>query len=245
MLLDAQTPAVTIVGKTWPLHVTEVFQVTLEENLAMIADTILATVGPEMFKANYADVFKGDSRWNQIASPDGAAYQWDAGSTYIKNPPYFDGMTMEVGSIKDIHGARVLGLMVDAFAGFATLDGRLDAEEADLILDLLRSAFPEALAYFEDDAFINGTGAGQPKGWLNADAAITLTISAVLAGCDNATVEPQSAAPAAEPVAQGVSQYAGLPSSQSAAKYLHRDSSTATSSFRTSLRRPTQASASS
>ena len=41
-------------------------------------------------------------------------------------------------------GSRVLGLMVDAFAGFATLDGRLDAEEADLILDLLRNAFPEA-----------------------------------------------------------------------------------------------------
>jgi aconitate hydratase len=62
-----------------------------------IGDTIRATVGPELFAQNYADVFKGDSRWNQIASPDGASYQWDGASTYIKNPPYFDGMTMDVG----------------------------------------------------------------------------------------------------------------------------------------------------
>ncbi|WP_256644907.1 aconitate hydratase AcnA [Thermomonas paludicola] len=79
-----------------------------------IADTILATVGPEMFKANYADVFKGDARWNAITSPDGQLYVWDAASTYIKNPPYFDGMTMHVGTIADIHGARVLGLFGDS-----------------------------------------------------------------------------------------------------------------------------------
>lgn len=79
-----------------------------------IGDTIAATVGPELFAQNYADVFKGDSRWNQIQSPEGQSYQWDAGSTYIKNPPYFDGMTMSVGSIDDIHGARVLGLFGDS-----------------------------------------------------------------------------------------------------------------------------------
>jgi aconitate hydratase len=79
-----------------------------------IGDTIAATVGPEMFKQNYADVFKGDSRWAAIASPDGELYAWDAGSTYIKNPPYFDGMTMQVGSIDDVHGARVLGLFGDS-----------------------------------------------------------------------------------------------------------------------------------
>ncbi|MFT3896212.1 MAG: aconitate hydratase AcnA [Thermomonas sp.] len=79
-----------------------------------IGDTIAATVGPELFAQNYADVFKGDSRWNQIASPEGQSFAWDAGSTYIKNPPYFDGMTMAVGSIDDIHGARVLGLFGDS-----------------------------------------------------------------------------------------------------------------------------------
>lgn len=79
-----------------------------------IGDVIAATVGPEMFKKNYADVFKGDSRWNQIASAEGEIYSWDDASTYIKNPPYFDGMTMTVGTIQDIHGARVLGLFGDS-----------------------------------------------------------------------------------------------------------------------------------
>ncbi|TDB27051.1 aconitate hydratase AcnA [Stenotrophomonas sp. ATCM1_4] len=79
-----------------------------------IGDMIAATVGPEMFKQNYADVFKGDTRWAQIASPEGQAYQWNGDSTYIKNPPYFDGMTMQVGTISDVHGARVLGLFGDS-----------------------------------------------------------------------------------------------------------------------------------
>ena len=79
-----------------------------------IGDTIAATVGPELFAQNYADVFKGDARWNAMASPDGELYAWDDASTYIKNPPYFDGMTMQVGHIDDIHGARVLGLFGDS-----------------------------------------------------------------------------------------------------------------------------------
>jgi len=79
-----------------------------------IGDTIAATVGPELFAQNYADVFKGDSRWALIESPDGESYAWDESSTYIKNPPYFDGMTMHVGTIDDVHGARVLGLFGDS-----------------------------------------------------------------------------------------------------------------------------------
>ena len=79
-----------------------------------IGDMIAATVGPEMFTKNYADVFKGDSRWNAIESPEGEIFAWDAASTYIKNPPYFEGMTMEVGSIKDIHHARCLAILGDS-----------------------------------------------------------------------------------------------------------------------------------
>ena len=79
-----------------------------------ICDVIAATIGPEMFKQNYADVFKGDTRWNTIASPDGNLYAWSDASTYIKNPPYFDGMTMQTGSIDDVHGARVMGLFGDS-----------------------------------------------------------------------------------------------------------------------------------
>jgi aconitate hydratase len=78
-----------------------------------ISDTIAGAINPEMFEKNYADVFKGDNRWNQIASPDGSVYQWDD-STYIKNPPYFDGMSKNPGSIDDIHGARALGVFGDS-----------------------------------------------------------------------------------------------------------------------------------
>ena len=79
-----------------------------------IGDFIARTIGPEMFKQNYADVFKGDSRWATIDSPDGDLYAWDEASTYIKNPPYFDGMTMDVGAIDDIRGARVMGIFGDS-----------------------------------------------------------------------------------------------------------------------------------
>jgi aconitate hydratase len=79
-----------------------------------IGDTIAATVGPEMFAKNYADVFKGDSRWNLIESPEGESYRWDEMSTYIKHPPYFEGMTMAVGTIDDIHGARIMGIFGDS-----------------------------------------------------------------------------------------------------------------------------------
>jgi aconitate hydratase len=79
-----------------------------------IGNLIASTVGPELFKQNYADVFKGDTRWNQISSPTGKIYAWDAASTYIKNPPYFEGMSMQVGQIQDITGARVLGLFGDS-----------------------------------------------------------------------------------------------------------------------------------
>jgi aconitate hydratase len=92
-----------------PVYLKDIWPSTKE-----ISDTIIATIGPEMFKKNYADVFKGDSRWNQIASPDGESYAWGSDSTYIKNPPYFEGMSMSVGTIDDIHSARVLGLFGDS-----------------------------------------------------------------------------------------------------------------------------------
>ncbi len=79
-----------------------------------ISDLIAQSINADMFKKNYADVFAGDSRWNQIESPEGELYRWDGGSTYIKNPPYFDGMTMQLDTIADITGARCLGLFGDS-----------------------------------------------------------------------------------------------------------------------------------
>ncbi len=79
-----------------------------------ISDLMATAVTSDMFKKNYADVFKGDERWNAIASPDGALYAWDPASTYIKHPPYFDGMGMAVPPSVDISGARCIGLFGDS-----------------------------------------------------------------------------------------------------------------------------------
>jgi aconitate hydratase len=79
-----------------------------------ISDLMAGAVTADMFKKNYADVFKGDARWSGIASPDGDLYAWDPDSTYIKNPPYFDGMTMELQPVADIQGARCIGLFGDS-----------------------------------------------------------------------------------------------------------------------------------
>ncbi|GAB3041523.1 aconitate hydratase AcnA [Oleiagrimonas citrea] len=79
-----------------------------------ISDLIASSVTADMFTKSYADVFKGDERWNAIQSPDGKQYAWDDASTYIKNPPYFEGMTMDVEKVEDIHGARCLGLFGDS-----------------------------------------------------------------------------------------------------------------------------------
>jgi aconitate hydratase len=79
-----------------------------------ISDLIATTINPQMFKNNYADVFKGDSRWNQIKSPEDKLFEWDSASTYIKSPPYFDGMTMQLETFEDILAARCLGLFGDS-----------------------------------------------------------------------------------------------------------------------------------
>lgn len=71
-------------------------------------------VTPEMFAKRYADVFKGDEAWQNIEVSGGQTYDWPVSSTYVQNPPYFEGMTMEVDALNDIHDARVLGLFGDS-----------------------------------------------------------------------------------------------------------------------------------
>ncbi|WP_019672049.1 aconitate hydratase AcnA [Psychrobacter lutiphocae] len=83
---------------------------TSEEINELIANNINA----EMFRKNYGEVFDGSSAWNSISSADSQLYPWDEASTYIKNPPFFDGMTMEPEGIKDIENARILGLFGDS-----------------------------------------------------------------------------------------------------------------------------------
>ncbi len=78
-----------------------------------IADLVHATVTREAFLKKYADVFKGDEKWQAVEITEAETYDWPASSTYIQNPPYFRGMAATPGTIKNISGARVLALLGD------------------------------------------------------------------------------------------------------------------------------------
>ncbi len=78
-----------------------------------IADLVHATVTRAAFQTKYADVFKGDAKWQAVKTTDSLTYDWPATSTYVQNPPYFRGMSKEPGVISDIDGARVLAILGD------------------------------------------------------------------------------------------------------------------------------------
>ena len=78
-----------------------------------VAELVERIVTREMFQAKYADVFKGDERWQAVETTDSETYDWPAASTYIQNPPYFQGMPREAGVISDIKDARVLAILGD------------------------------------------------------------------------------------------------------------------------------------
>ncbi|MQY31608.1 aconitate hydratase [Nocardia aurantia] len=79
-----------------------------------IDDTIKAAINQDMFRKSYADVFKGDERWRNLPTPAGDTFEWAADSTYVRKPPYFEGMQVEPAPVADITGARVLALLGDS-----------------------------------------------------------------------------------------------------------------------------------
>jgi aconitate hydratase len=79
-----------------------------------IAAIMRETITRDMFTSRYGDVFKGDEKWGGINAGEGETYSWDSTSTYVQNPPYFDGMTMNPDDVSDIEGARVLSLFQDS-----------------------------------------------------------------------------------------------------------------------------------
>jgi aconitate hydratase len=79
-----------------------------------VQDTVLRSIDSEMFRDSYASVFAGDANWSSIAVPAGKIYSWDPASTYVKNPPYFDGMGMRPGTVSDIIDARALAVLGDS-----------------------------------------------------------------------------------------------------------------------------------
>ena len=79
-----------------------------------VAETVARTVTREAFQSKYANVFDGDERWKAINAGGGLTYDWPSTSTYVQNPPYFQGMGKEAGTIHDIEGARILALLGDS-----------------------------------------------------------------------------------------------------------------------------------
>ncbi len=79
-----------------------------------IHEAIAQNIDSGMFKSTYDSVFAGDKNWNSLEVTGGEIYSWDAKSTYVKNPPYFEGMSLKTKKVQDIHGARVLALLGDS-----------------------------------------------------------------------------------------------------------------------------------
>lgn len=79
-----------------------------------VEQVVAAAIGEEMFTESYEDVFAGDAQWQALPIPTGDTFAWDTDSTYVRKPPYFDGMRMDPAPVEDIAGARVLALLGDS-----------------------------------------------------------------------------------------------------------------------------------
>ena len=79
-----------------------------------VRSTVEGAIGREMFERTYADVYTGDPEWRELPVPEGSQFAWEESSTYVRRPPYFDGMSREPGSVEDIVGARCLVSLGDS-----------------------------------------------------------------------------------------------------------------------------------
>ena len=79
-----------------------------------IQSVIDSSISSEMFKKDYASVFDGDHRWKSLATPTGNTFEWDPKSTYVRKPPYFEGMPRNPQPVKDVTGARVMAILGDS-----------------------------------------------------------------------------------------------------------------------------------
>ncbi len=96
-------------GKDGPVYLRDIWPAPKE-----VEDEILRSVKSEMFTTQYANVFDGDENWRSLPTPTGDLYAWDDKSTYVRNPPFFDGMMLEPPGVRPIRGARVLGKFGDS-----------------------------------------------------------------------------------------------------------------------------------
>ncbi len=108
--IDLTTQALGTGSDGQPVYLKDIWPTQKEVN-----DTVHAVVTRKMFLERYGDVFKGPAQWQAIkVEADSDTYRWNSGSTYVQNPPYFEGMTMELTPIASINGARVLALLADS-----------------------------------------------------------------------------------------------------------------------------------
>ncbi|MFK4728462.1 aconitate hydratase AcnA [Agromyces mediolanus] len=92
----------------------EVFLRDIWPDAAEVQATIDSSISEDMFTKQYASVFEGDERWRTLPTPTGSTFEWDEKSTYVRKPPYFEGMTMQPSPVSDISGARVLAKLGDS-----------------------------------------------------------------------------------------------------------------------------------
>ncbi len=92
----------------------DIFLKDIWPDAAEVQQTIDSSINEGMFVTQYASVFEGDERWKSLATPTGSVFEWDEKSTYVRKPPYFDGMTLETTPVTDITGARVLAKLGDS-----------------------------------------------------------------------------------------------------------------------------------
>jgi len=91
-----------------------VFLRDLWPSSAEVSKVIADAVASDMFRRNYAEVFKGDENWNGLQIPTGDSFAWDGSSTYVRKPPYFEGMPLEPAALRDVRGARCLAKLGDS-----------------------------------------------------------------------------------------------------------------------------------
>jgi len=110
MDIDFNTEPVGV-GKDGPVFLRDIWPSPKE-----VEEEILRSVKADMFKAQYSNVFHGDDNWRSLPVPEGDLYSWDPDSTYVKNPPFFEGMTLTPPGIRGISNAKALGMFADSLA---------------------------------------------------------------------------------------------------------------------------------
>ncbi|MER5962725.1 aconitate hydratase AcnA [Streptomyces sp. NPDC002057] len=109
MKVDITKDALGVDQDGKPVYLADVWPTEAEVN-----DVVANAIGEDMFNKSYQDVFAGDAQWQALSIPTGNTFEWDTESTYVRKPPYFEGMTMETTPVTDIVGARVLAKLGDS-----------------------------------------------------------------------------------------------------------------------------------